>query len=91
MDPLEILEAEAGQASVAERGGDRTDGILGQITFLSEDPKLKPYLGVGCPQTGLEEMVMLFTEGSLGEKQIWGRKLGSTSDAFAHLGLWNIQ
>lgn len=70
---------------------DRTDGILGHITFLSEDPRLKLYLGVGCPQTGLEEMVMLFTEGSLGEKQIWGRKLGSTSEAFAQLGLWNTQ
>lgn len=59
--------------SVAERSGGRTDGILGQMTFPSEEPRLKPCLGVGCL---VGEMVMLFTEGELEGEADLGKEGG---------------
>lgn len=68
-----MVPTEAVQMSVAERAGGRAEGILEQITFPSENPRLKPYLGVGCL---VGEMVMLFTEGELGGEADLGKEGG---------------
>lgn len=47
----------------------------------------QPCLGAGC----LVGMVMPSLRGASREKQIWGRKVGSTSDVFAQRDLCNIQ